>query len=42
MEKLELNVGFFSLFLLDLCLWALLESNQRPPPCKGGALDQLS
>ncbi len=23
-------------------LWELLDSNQRPPPCKGDALNQLS
>jgi hypothetical protein len=23
-------------------LWALLDSNQRPPACKAGALNQLS
>ena len=25
-----------------LFLWELLDSNQRPPPCKGDALNQLS
>ncbi len=22
--------------------WVVLDSNQRPPPCQGGALNQLS
>ena len=25
-----------------LRVWALLDSNQRPPACKAGALNQLS
>ena len=26
----------------DFVLWAMLDSNQRPPACKAGALNQLS
>ena len=29
--------------VLVFCLmWSVLDSNQRPPPCQGGALNQLS
>lgn len=28
--------------LLELLSWKLLGSNQRPPACKAGALNQLS
>ena len=28
--------------VLDLLVWELLDSNQRPPACKAGALNQLS
>ncbi len=28
--------------VIFLFLWELLDSNQRPPPCKGDALNQLS
>ena len=30
------------MLLLTVFLWALLDSNQRPPACKAGALNQLS
>ena len=29
-------------FVTPAFLWELLDSNQRPPPCKGDALNQLS
>ncbi len=28
--------------IFEMVWWSVLDSNQRPPPCQGGALNQLS